>query len=126
MGQQNTGGGLTVGNHKIASIFVCLCMFALREGAGGTGLRNGGLESAASFAVQSAGFQPAVRRRPANLLSQAETHTVPERAARQHCFLRLICQQHRMNALSHKATKRSVFAELKQKHELKQRLGLFG
>lgn len=69
-----------------------------------------GLESAASLAVQSAGFQPVVRLQPANLLSQTETRRVPERAARQRCFLRLICQQHRMSALkAHKAPKRRVF-----------------
>lgn len=46
---------------------MCLCMFELHEGAGGTGCTNTGLESAASLAVQSAGFQPVVKLQPANL-----------------------------------------------------------
>lgn len=96
---------------KPGTIYVtwCLCMVELHQRAGGTEGTNTALQSAASLAVQSAGFQPLVRLQPANLLSRAGTYTVPKHTARQHSFLCLIWQKHRVNALSHKAQKKRIF-----------------
>lgn len=58
-------------------------MVELHQRAGGTEGTNTVLQSAASLAVQSAGFQPLVRLQPANLLSRAGTYTVPKHTARQ-------------------------------------------
>lgn len=87
-------------------LHVCHFMFVLCQWTGGTECTNKGLESAASLAMQSAGFQPVVRLQQANLVSQAGNCTVPKHAARQHSFLCLICC---LNALSHKTTQHSLF-----------------
>lgn len=84
-------------------LYVLLFMVELRQWTDGTEQTKRGLESAASFAMQSAGFQLVVRHQPANLLLQAGAYTVPKRDARQNTFLCLIWSSYRLNALSHKA-----------------------
>lgn len=59
-------------------VFTRLCVFELHQWAGRTGCTKTAPESAASLASQSAGFQPPVRLQPANLLSEAKSHTVPD------------------------------------------------